>query len=39
MTLISALLMVAVSLATKAFATPSEQTLERYFGHEPSTTV
>ncbi len=39
MTLISALLMVAVSLATKAFATPSEQTLERYFGNGPSTTV
>jgi solute:Na+ symporter, SSS family len=39
MTLISGLLMVVVSLATKAFATPGEQTLERYFRHGPSTTV
>ncbi len=31
MTLISALLMIVVSLATRAFAKPSERTLERYF--------
>ena len=31
MTLISAMLMIVVSLATKNFAKPSEATLERYF--------
>jgi hypothetical protein len=31
MTLISGLLMIVVSLATKGFAKPSESTLARYF--------
>jgi hypothetical protein len=31
MTLISAALMFLVSLATKGFASPGEQTLQRYF--------